>query len=126
MIQISKEQVSQLRRARAYALVPRFIEQLHAQAVVDQTQWTPETLHEDTMTQVKTALDLGLSSGRDVLGFLTLRHTVGANFERLPEVNLALSTPSEPEGWRVYLMMLAFHTSYWGAARDQIQGQARK
>jgi hypothetical protein len=121
MLQIRNEQVAQLRRARALALVPRFIEQLHAQAVVDQAQWTSETLRDDTVTQIEIALNLGLSSGRDVLGFLTLRHTVGAGFERLPEVNVALSTPSQPEGWRVDRMMHALNSGYWIAARAQLR-----
>lgn len=112
-----------LRRARALALVPRFIEQLHAQGVVDQEQWTSEALHADTVTQVEIALNLDLSSGRDVLGFLTLRHTVGAGFERLPEVHVALTTPSQPEGWRVDRMMHAFNISYWVNAHDQMQRQ---
>ncbi|MCB2263052.1 MAG: hypothetical protein LGR52_08955 [Candidatus Thiosymbion ectosymbiont of Robbea hypermnestra] len=121
MLRISREQFAQLRRARALDLVPRFIEQLHAQAVVDPAQWTPETLHDDTVTQVETALDLGLGSGRDVLGFLTLRHTVGLGFERLPEVHAALTTPSHPEGWRVDRMMHAFDIGYWIGARDRVQ-----
>jgi hypothetical protein len=121
MLRISKEQSAQMRRARALALVPRFIEELHAQAVVDPAQWPAGTLHEDTVTQVETALDLGLGSGRDVLGFLTLRHKVGVGFERLPEVRAALTTPSQPEGWRVHRMMLAFSSGYWIAARERLR-----
>lgn len=126
MVQISNEQVSQLRRALALALVPRFIEQLHAQAVVDEAQWTSEALHDDTVAQVETALNLGLCSGRDVLGFLTLRHTVGAGFESLPEVNAALTTPTQPEGWRVESMMHAFAFDYWITARDRMQHEVRR
>lgn len=126
MLKISNERVAQLRRALALALVPRFIEQLHTQAIIDQAQWTSETLHNDTVAQVEIALNLGLCSGRDVLGFLTLRHTVGAGFERLPEVNAALTIPTQPEGWRVDCMMHAFDFGYWITARDQLQREVRR
>jgi hypothetical protein len=126
MLQIREEQMAQVARARALALVPRFIEQLHAQDVLDPAQWTSETLHDDTVTQVETALNLGLRSGRDVLGFLTLRHTVGAGFERLSEVHAALTTPSQPEGWRIDRMMHAFDFDDWITARDRMRRQARR
>lgn len=126
MLQISKEQMAQLRRSQAIALVPRFVEQLQAHAVLDQAQWTSETLRDDTVTQIELALNLGLRSGRDVLGFLMLRHTVGAGFEHLPSVRAALTMPSQPEGWRVYSMMQTFDTAYWVAARDKLPREVRR
>jgi|GEM_PF-6054268 len=126
MLQISNEQMAQFRRARAIALVPHFIEQLQAHAVIDQTRWSSETLRDDTVTHVDLALNLGLRSGRDVLGFLMLRHTVGAGFERLPRVKAALTTPSQPEGWRVYSMMHTFDSAYWVGARDKLPRELRR
>src|SRR5688572_10191899 len=120
MLTLTGEQLGGMRPGPAFALVPRFIEQLHALAVIDPAQWTPDALHADTVAQVELALGFGLSSGRDVLGFLTLRHTVGAGFERLSQVKVALKMPSQPEGWRVYRMMQAFSSSYWLAARAHL------
>lgn len=121
MLQFSRDQILRLRRARARALVPRFIQQLQAQGVLNDAQWSAAKLFDDTVTQVELAVSLGLASGRDVLGFLTLRHTVGVGFECLPEVTAALRTPSQPEGWRIDRMMHAFDFGYWMAARSRLR-----
>jgi hypothetical protein len=125
ILQLSNEHIAQLRQARAIALVPRFIEQLQAHAVLDQAQWTSDTLRDDTVAHVELALNLGLRSGRDVLGFLMLRHTLGAGFESRPSVKEALTTPSQPEGWRVYSMMHTFSSACWVVARDTLPREAR-
>jgi len=120
MFQISKEQITYLQRKRALELVPRFIEELCEQGVVDQSQWNLEDLHVDTVVQIESALRIGLSSGRDVMGFLQLRHLLGTGFENLPEINQELNTPTQPEGWRVFGMMLSFESEYWITARDRV------
>lgn len=125
MFRIGTEQLARLRHAKALAMVPWLVEQLRSQRVVAADRWTSEALHTDTTREVKKALGIGLRSGRDLLGFVTLRHTVGAEFERLPEIEAALSTPSEPEGWRVDRMMHDLDLDYWQSARAAMQARER-
>lgn len=123
MFQLSEQQLTQLRNARARACVPQLATQLCAAAMVNSADWSESALRDDTLNGVNAGLAHGLASGRDIFGYLCLRHTLGLRFDELPEIRLALRTPSQPEGWRVCNMLLSFDIGYWEGARARLSLQ---
>jgi hypothetical protein len=76
-----------------------------------------ERLRADTRIHLVEALRLGLRDPRDVLGFLSLRHSIGIGFWRLPKVRRQLQDASVAHGQRVFMLMLRTRHAYWVAAQ---------
>lgn len=76
-----------------------------------------ERLRADTRIHLAEALRMGLRDPRDVLGFLSLRHSIGIGFWRLPKLRRQLEDSNVPHGQRVFMLMLNTRNAYWAAAR---------
>jgi hypothetical protein len=80
-------------------------------------EWRDPELQDDTRRHIYEALKLGLRDARDVLGFLTLRHSIGVGFWTLPKVSRLLKDETVPHGQRAFHLMLRTSNAYWNAAR---------
>jgi hypothetical protein len=82
--------------------------------------WPEEAMHIDTSQAIDAALDCGMATFEDVIGFLTLRHAVSYRFYEFPVVNKYLRAQPPLAGHKIQNMMLALPLAVWSIARRRM------
>jgi len=81
-----------------------------------------EVLEKDCLFHIFHAVEMDLSSGVDILGFLVLRHQIGLNFYKLPAVKRVLVRTDLLPGDKIASMLMILPPSYWASAPDKLWG----
>lgn len=119
-MQLETAQLQDMFRQRLLANLPALNDALRQACHLPLDVWPEDRLQAHTREGIELALKHGMSSGEDVMGWLSLRHSVSERFHEFPAVRDHLARTDLPPANRMHHMFQALPLGIWSIIRRRL------